>query len=266
MADGPIIQGKDGLLEWSAPIDYSSVVFDGAGLFPQAGTFYHDASARKNNGTLVGGPTWQWVPELGRWGMNIAATQYVSSPHNASLNMQEPTAWSFWFNASAKTNNTAFWSKGSYNYLIYSVSATRDIELYVSYTSGAVNASANTGWATGTWNHVLVWTSGLLPRDALIWLNGAPQSITWLGSAPTGSPVTNTVDMRIGTHAAIAPVVGIYADPIMFRGRPSDAIAQWLANRANNPWQPWRRKSWAVTGGVPPVVTTRNLILGGGVI
>ena len=250
MRNGPVIQTSFGPMQWSAPIDYGKVVFDGAGLFPGPIKF-HDASARGLHGTMTG-PVWRYAPGIGRWAQNITLdTQYTTVPHNTALNFQEPMCWSWWFNAIELTDHRTWWSKGSYNFLFYRVTAGRELSFYCSFTSGVIDASAAADYSAGVWHHVL-WYVSDVPRLARVWFNGTELTVSYTGAAPTGSPVTNTVDMRFGRHATYEnSVLGEIADPLMFHGQPSDAVAKWLANRANNPWQPYKKQRYWLASAAP---------------
>jgi hypothetical protein len=112
---------------------------------------------------------------------------------------------------------------------------------------------------TGVWYHLAASFDAIDARR--LYINGVH-----VGGDTASIDYAPAESTRVGAGRDIYGSTAYQADPIIGTGVLSDPMAQWLANRANNPWQPWRRKSWAVTGGTPPAVTTRNLILGGGVI
>jgi hypothetical protein len=255
LSEGPVIFGPHGAMVWSAPIDYGSVVFDGAGLFPSAGTFYHDASARKNHGTLVNGPTWTWVPELGRWGVlhDKAIPQYVTISGLGSLSGYVSTV-AFWINLTSydgagtvvlSTTNGAgailFWQIGS-NVAGVFIGGNNEV-----YESSSRSLS--------TWYHyALVAESQTVVK---CYRNGVLTGTN--SSASVVSLVAGAKDWTIGKYinGASWDMDGTLADVAIFNTALSPPQIQWLANRGpqNNPWQPWRRKSWAVTGGTPAAVT-----------
>lgn len=260
------IRAKDGrMYEWAAPIPYNSVVFDGWGGWPNVGTFYHDASARKNHGTLVNSPTWQWVPELGRWGVLFnGSTQYATAvPVAYTTNAFTLATWvSF---SGIGVQQTLARAAGHYALQTGGASSVNKLD-YFHNIGGSIRQY---GWfleiTANVWYHVAVTVrSQNVGGDGAMraYVNGVAvtPATAYAGDVSVYSPEFIAVN-----NGSQFFVNGNMSGVVTCNTALSPSQIQWLANRANNPWQQWKRRIWAVSAAAP-AIATRNIIIGGGVI
>ena len=274
MSSGIVIPSAGGqLMEWSAPIDYSSVVFNGAGLFPNIGDKYLDASARKNNGTLVNGPVWEYSPELGQWGMrsvkgapakHIDLTGTDTSTFAFIRNTMVFTI-SSWVKFDDPTNerNVIMGSSNTYSlkgffYSLETVSYSGNVLLaaprfwitYGSSTHGYDTYGSNNAITDTNWHHLLTCGRGL--KNIEYWVDGVQLTSAVAndeGSNPGGADDYKSLLLNRNADAGGSDTInmsGVLASHMVLRQPVSLPQIQWLADPTNNPWQPWKRRLWSI--------------------
>jgi len=254
------------------------LVFAGLGGFGAAGSLiYPDASGFNNHGTLTNmdPPTdWMWVPELGRWGLDLDnSNDYVLLPGSSIVGPGNLT-FAAWMKSTQTGNDEWIISEGgstAFVGLCLGVGLVRGSVR--NDASSTVNNQQVTAYLNdGNWHHL-----AMTINNGYLECFGDGQS-TGAAVAIPSLPIT-LVNAAVGCLYRSTPsnyFGGSLADILKFNRALAPAEIQQLADPSNvllsGLIQPPRRRLFAVSGGVTPPAfkaawaIRRHQTIGSGVI
>jgi len=256
---------------------FSGLVFAGLGGYNCPTTLlYADSSDFGSSGTLINmdGTNWSFDPTLGRYALTHNGTdEYVAFPGRSivgSLTM------SIWCTTADRTVANKFLFSLGYN-------STGSVMLYqnksqitfIGYTGAQARPNGNAGdmIANDTWAHLVLRLTG---KSLSIFVDGVSRPIDydgtleseWVGTTPTGD---YCIGYALPRNLSTSRWSGKTSDPMLWARALSDGEIQTLADPSDPTLDGLivgvasRSRVYFPTA-IPPATTTRNLIIGGGII
>lgn len=238
---------------WNAPIDYDSVAFCGASLFPESGDTFHDNGPQQLHGTMTGLDTsaWSFSRDIERWRFATNGTSYITAPLSSSITQATPFSVAFW----AQRTDGATALKGLCNIQGADAAANQLCCMYWDPTQNnlVVGREVNNVLAIrplvaitqSTLTHICYTHPGGSVRGTL-YINGAlnNQATTGYLGRFLPSAISFGAGVTSAYHTAVAG-----ADLLLCYGQLAPDQIQWLADPANRLWEPMRRRVYTRRSG-----------------
>ena len=249
------------------------LVFAGLGFMgSNKPTIYHDSVSElraiiaANHGTQTNmdpGTDWVWVQELGRWGLDIDATNDKVLCGTSLLSSASAFSMGAWFKLNSTTGLHVI--LGRHSAIVHGVIlVTSGTNLAVPINSWPDNDTIYAaGLTTGTWHHGAVTQSG---TNQTLYINGTAVNTRTNADTPT-IPAAQFCIGEFASYTGVWPLNGQISDPFVADRALSPSEISILADRSDPMLGglilPPRRRLW----GAVSVTTNRRrrLLLGAAV-
>lgn len=238
---------------------------------------YHDSSVFGNHGTLANmepATDWVWSNELWRFALSTDSSdgpiEHVVVPHSTSLNIASAITLSMWVNAvdygSHPNGLGRLFQKGptagAFMLLLNKDYPGLGTNNFVFYDGGEFVSASNGCVSLATWQNLAVANTG---SSVSFYVNGVLINT----ASGTFTLSTTTESLILFSNSLGLYFKGKSSDPLIHNRALTASEIQKIADPSNVMLSglllPPRRKWWPVVVS-SPVLSHRNLVLGGGVL
>lgn len=265
------LTGKGGRrYEWIAPIDPADVVFADLGLWPENGDQYRD-NIGETHGAITHpdlASAWTELPLIERPALQFNGISSGTN-HGAPPWLADLSVWSLscWISAPLLGGNRPVFSFTNTinNTIFYRFGGFQQPCLYLGDGCYSYFVPIAGGFDDGNTHHFATMVpsgAGWGSTSSAMWQDGKylnRGTATGTGSQAAKSAFTTG---RAGSYYSAAAI----SDLILMRGSITQAQVDWLADPANRPVRPWRRRVLPSAGGFKPYWARPSYqIIGGGI-